>query len=148
MLPFASVLSPLSFVLANFIVYWAGWGTYSTLMVVMIIGFLLIGGSVAFRLNPNQPRIDWEAAVWVVPYLVGMGVISFVGSFGHSGIIGGVGVFKRFFIGGDDDLPLYWDLLVLTVFSLGIYYTAMAKRLSSAKVDEYVRDVYPPPLAE
>jgi amino acid transporter len=171
-LPLGGVLAPLSFVLANFIVYWAGWGTYSTLMVVMILGFLLMAASAVFKLNPNQPEVDWGAAMWVFPYLVGMGVISYLGGFGGSGIIGGVGVFKTVLVGGgakvltthpivnhklttlhtivssSPHLPLYWDLLVLAVFSLGIYYLAIAKRLPAAKVDHYVAEVYPPPLGE
>jgi amino acid transporter len=147
-LPYGEVLAPLSFVLANFIVYWAGWQTYSTLMVVMIIGFLLIGASAAFKLNPNQPAIDWEAAIWVIPYLVGMGVISYLGGFGEGGIVGGQFGFKTVLVGGHGHLGLYWDLLVLAAFSLVIYYVAMAKRLPAAKVDQYVRDVYPPPIGE
>jgi amino acid transporter len=147
-LPGASVLAPLSFVLANFIVYWAGWATYSTLMVVMVIGYVLMIVSAAFHLNPNQPDIDWAAAVWVFPYLIGMGVISYLGGFGQGGIIGGVGPFKTVLVGGNGHLGLYWDLLVLTAFSLVIYYLAIANRLSPAKVDHYVREVYPPPVAE
>ncbi|MHB1534280.1 MAG: APC family permease, partial [Acidimicrobiales bacterium] len=139
-----------AFVLANFIVYWSGWGVYSTLMVVMLIGYLLMLLSGALHLNPNQPVIDWDAAVWVFPYLIGMGIISYLGGFpgsGGSGIIGGVGVFKTVLVGGNGDLPLYWDLLVLAIFSLVIYYAAIARRLPAAKVDAYVRDVYPPPVA-
>jgi hypothetical protein len=34
------------------------------------------------------------------------------------------------------------------VFSLVIYYAAMAMRLPAAKVDKYVAEVYPPPAAE
>jgi hypothetical protein len=57
-------------------------------------------------------------------------------------------VFKSVLVGGHDHLKLYWDLLVLAVFNLAIYYAAMAKRLSPEKVDFYVREVYPPPVAE
>ena len=152
-LPAGSFLAPLSFTFANFIVYWGSWGTYSTLMLVMIIGFLVMGASFLFKLNPNTPTIDWGAAIWVLPYLVGMGIISYLGPFGSpsggpSGIIGGIGYFKHFWVGGNGDIPLYWDLLVLTVFSFAIYYLAMAKRLSTADVDKYVAHVYPPPLAD
>jgi len=38
-------LSPLAFVFANFIVYWSGWSTYSTLMVAMVIGYILMAVS-------------------------------------------------------------------------------------------------------
>ncbi|HWH13086.1 MAG TPA: APC family permease [Solirubrobacteraceae bacterium] len=148
MLPWGHVLAPLSFVLANFIVYWAGWGTYSTLMIVMALGYLLMIISGVFKLNPNRPEIDWGAAAWLFPYLIGMGVISYFGGFGSTGILGGVGVFKTVLVGGTGDLKLGYDLLVLAIFSLIIYYAAMAKRLSSAQVDQYVREVYPPPVAE
>jgi amino acid transporter len=147
-LPFASVLAPAGFVAANFIVYWAGWSTYSTLMVVMLLGFALIAASRALDLNPNKPELDWGAAVWLFPYLIGMGVISFFGGFGKGGILGSVGVFKDVLVGGKGQLGLYWDLLVLAAFSLVIYSMAMAKRLPSSKVDHYVRDVYPPPVVE
>jgi amino acid transporter len=157
-LPAAQVLAPLSFICANFIVYFAGWGVYSTLMVVMVIGFILIGASFTFHLNPNQPELDWGAAVWVVPYLVGMGIISYFGGFGGSGIIGGVGIFAHTLVGGGagshtltqraGHLGLYKGLLVVAVFSLVIYYAAMAKRLTAAKVDHYVAEVYPPPIGE
>jgi amino acid transporter len=147
-LPMGHVLAPAGFILANFIVYWAGWSTYSTLMVVMLIGYILMIVSAAFHLNPNQPDIDWSAAVWVFPYLIGMGIISYLGGFGQGGIIGGVGPFKTVLVGGNGHLGLYWDLLVLAAFSLVIYFLAMANRLPPAKVDHYVREVYPPPVAE
>jgi amino acid transporter len=147
-LPVGEVLAPVAFIFANFIVYWSGWQTYSTLIVVMILGLVLMLISGLFHLNPNQPAIDWDAAIWVAPYLVGMGLISYFGGFGAGGIIGGVGVFKTVLVGGHDHIKLYYDLGVLTVFSLVIYYLAMWKRLPAAKVDEYVREVYPPPVAE
>jgi amino acid transporter len=153
-LPAAHILAPLSFVLATFIVYWAGWSTYTTLMVALLIGYMLMLISAAFHLNPNQPKVDWGAAVWIFPYLIGMGVISYFGTFGApgsfapGGIIGNVGVFKTVLVGGNDDLGLYGGLIASAVWSLIIYYTAVAKRLPSEQVDEYVREVYPPPVAE
>jgi amino acid transporter len=147
-LPAGQILAPVSFILANLIVFWAGWGTYSTLLVVMIIGFLLIGSSFVFKLNPNTPTLDWGAAVWVFPYLIGMGVISYFGSFGTSGIIGGVGVFKTVLVGGHGHIGVYSSIGVITVFSLVIYFLAISRRLSGAKVDQYVADVYPPPIGE
>ncbi len=146
----AQFFAPMSFVLANFVVYFAGWSVYSTLMVVVLIGIVLIGLSYTLHLNPNRPDIDWGAAVWVVPYLVGMGVISYLGQFPvpSAGIIGGVGTFKTVLVGGTGTLSLGVDLIVVAVFSLAIYYLAIARRLPEAQVDHYVREVYPPPVAE
>jgi amino acid transporter len=149
-LPFGSVLAPASFICANFIVYWAGWGVYSTLMIALVLGFALMAISYVLKLNPNRPEIDWDAAVWIFPYLIGMGLISYFGQFPvpPTGILGGIGAFKSVAVGGTGDLPLYWDLLVLAAFSLVIYYMAIARRLPPRKVDYYVREVYPPPGVE
>jgi amino acid transporter len=143
----AGVIAPLSFVLANFIVFWAGWGTVSLLMLVLLIGYALMGLSAALHLNPNVPKLDWAAAVWIFPYLIGMTMISYFGSFGKGGMFGNLGVFSDKLIGGQGDLPLWWDLLVLAVFSLGIYYMAIRSRLPREQVEKYVADVYPPPVA-
>ncbi|MGA2924790.1 MAG: APC family permease [Solirubrobacteraceae bacterium] len=148
-LPMADVLAPLSFVCASWIIYWAGWQTYTTLMLAMLIGYLLIAASYAFHLNPNQPKMDWEAAIWIVPYLVGMLVISYFGTFGAGGIVGGVGFFKHVLDqGGNDDLGLFGGLAASAALSLAIFYLAIARRLPTDKVDHYVRDVYPPPVTE
>lgn len=149
-LPAGHIMAPLGFVLANMIVYWAGWSIYSTLMVVMLIGFALIALSYALNLNPDRPQIDWGAAIWVIPYLVGMGVISYLGQYPTpaDGILGGVGTFATVLVGGTQAIPFYWDLAVVAVFSLAIYYLAISRRLPAHKVDEYVRDVYPPPVVE
>jgi amino acid transporter len=140
-LPGAQFLTPLSFVFASFVVYWAGWGTYSTLMIALLIGYLLMWLSRVFNANSHQPKIDWGAAKWVLSYFVGMGIISYFGSFGPGPIIGGIRGFQTVWIGGDGRLGLYWDLLVIAIFSLGIYYWAIASRLSDAEMDEYIGSV-------
>ena len=147
-MPAGGFWAPAAFILANFIVYWAGWATYSTLLVVILIGYFLMGISYVLKLNPNRPKIDTRSAPWILAYLIGMGVISYFGGFGEGGIIGSVGVFKNVLVGGKGHLGLYWDLLVLAGFSLIIYFWAMRCRLSEAEVDHYVREVYPPPVAE
>jgi amino acid transporter len=148
-LPWAGFLAPLAFVFSSWIIYWAGWETYTTLMVAMLIGYALIGASYAFKLNPKAPKMDWGAAWWIVPYLLGMLVISYFGDFGPGGIIGGVGPFKTVLDqGGNDDLGLVGGLIAVAAWSLIVYFIAMYKRLPTEKVDYYVREVYPPPVAE
>jgi hypothetical protein len=65
------------------------------------------------------------AARWIFPYLIGMAVISYLGNFGAGGIIGGVGPFHDVLVGGRGVIPLWWDLVVLAAFSLGVYAVAM-----------------------
>ncbi len=143
-LPAGGFLAPVAFVISNLIVYWAGWQTYSTLLAAIVLGYALLFLSRAFHANAKAPRIDWAAAWWLFPYLIGLGVISYFGGFGQGGIIGGVGGLKDVLVGGNGDLPLWWDVLVVTVFSLAIYFIAMATRLSRERVDEYASGMYEP----
>ena len=137
-LPAAEFLAPLSFVCASWIIYWAGWETYTTLMVAMLIGYALIAASYAFNLNPKAQPMDWDAAWWIIPYLLGMLVISYFGDFGAGGIVGGIGFFRHVLDqGGNDDLGLWGGLLAVAVWSLIIYFVAITKRLPGEKVDEY-----------
>ena len=147
-IPVAEFVAPLGFVLASLIVYWSGWATITTLMVAMLVGYVLIGLPYAFRLNPKAVKMDWVSAPWIAFYFIGTLVISYFGTFGAGGIIGGVGVFNHVLDhGGNDDLGLYGGMAAMIVLSLITYYWAINTRLSEAQVDEYVKDVYPTALA-
>lgn len=137
-LPAGGILAPLAFVLGNFIIYWAGWSTYTAVIAGLIIGMIIMGACYAFNLNPRRPPLDWAAAVWVFPWLIGLGFIIFFGNFGSGGMIGGVGVFKTVWVGADGRLPIWWDLVVVAAWSLFIYYMAIYRRLDTARVDQYV----------
>ena len=144
-LPMGGFLAPLGFVLASLIVYWSGWSTMTTLMVAMLVGYALIALSYAFKMNHRAPAMDWAAAKWIGLYFVGMLVISYFGTFGAGGIIGGVGVFKNVLDqGGNNDLGLFGGMAAVIALSLIVYYYALSLRLPEAKVDEYVAEVYPP----
>jgi amino acid transporter len=148
-LPAGAVLAPVAFICATWIIYWSGWQTVTTLMVAMLVGYALMAASYAFKLNPRAPKMDWEAAVWIIPYFLGILLISYFGTFGKGGILGGVGVFKHVLPhGGNNDLGLVGGLIASAGWSLIIYLVAISRRLSPAQVDHYVRDVYPPPVVE
>ncbi|MDH6448362.1 MULTISPECIES: APC family permease [unclassified Streptomyces] len=126
-LPAGSVLSPLSFVVANLIIYWAGWHTLWRLGIAIILGYVLLGGYARYAVAkglPDAPRLDWKAAQWLPVYLVGMGLISWQGGFGGSGRI-----------------ALWWDILLIAAFSLAIYYWARATASSAAEIERSIDEV-------
>jgi amino acid transporter len=148
-LPAAGILSPLAFMGAGWVILFSGWQTYSTLVVALLIGYGLIWLSYAFKLNPRAPAMDWGAAPWIITWIVGMGVITYLGAFGPGGIIGGIGFFKNVLAqGGTDTIGLGGCIIASGLFSLLIYFWAINSALPGPKIDEYVRDVYPPPVIE
>jgi hypothetical protein len=103
--------------------------------------------SAALHLNKHVPKVDWGAAVWIFPYMIGMTVISYFGNFGTCGLFGVGGIFKTFWVGGQGDVNIWVMMLVNAAFSLVIYYVAISQRLPEAMVDEYIKEVYPAPAA-
>jgi amino acid transporter len=79
-MPGAVVIGPLAFIVANLIIYWAGFETLWKLGVAIVIGYLLI--LMHFSDNPHAPKINWKHSAWLAGYLVGMGLISWFGQFG------------------------------------------------------------------
>jgi amino acid transporter len=126
-LPLGQIISPLSFVIASFIIYWSGWDTLWRLGIAIVLGYVLLGSYAAYAVKkglPNAPKLDWKAAQWLPAYLIGMGIISWQGGFGGKGNIG-----------------LWWDLLVVGVFSLVIYYWARATAAPAAEIERNIEVV-------
>jgi amino acid transporter len=144
-LPAAHIVAPLSFAGANLVVYWAGWYTVGTLMIVILVGYLLMLISRAFKLNDKKPMLDAKSGAWIPVYLAGMALISYFGNFGAPyKLVGGLGWFNTHLIGPDGKIHFWYDMLIVVVFSFAIYFWAVASRLPENRVDEYIQDVYPP----
>ncbi|MEU6350781.1 APC family permease [Streptomyces sp. NPDC047072] len=127
-LPAGSVLTPVSFVVANLIIYWAGWHTLWRLALAIVLGYVLLGGYAWYAVSkglPDAPRLDWKAAQWLPVYLVGMGVISWQGGFG----------------GGRGNIGLWWDILLIAVFSLVIYYWARATASPAEEIERSIDEI-------
>ncbi len=120
-MPGASVVSPLAFVLASLIIYWSGFEVIWKLGIVLVIGYILIGLSMAF--DKQRPPLDWKSAQWLPVYLIGMGIISWQGQFGPEN------TFR---------IPFWWDMLIVIVFSGLIYFWAQAVRAPREEVLELV----------
>jgi amino acid transporter len=116
-MPGAAYMAPLAFVLANMIIYWSGFETIWKLGICIVIGYVLIGAWIVVASPEKRPPLDalnWKSAQWLLPYLLGMGIISWMGQFGPD---------------NTGRLPFWWDMLVVAIFSLVIYYWAQFSRL-------------------
>jgi amino acid transporter len=127
-LPLGGVLSPLAFIVASLIIYWSGWQTLEKLGEAIVMGYLLLGGYALYASKkglPNAPRISWKSAQWLPVYLLGIGVISWQGTFG----------------GGQGNLPMWTDIAVVAVFSLAIYHWAIRVALPTDAIEQNIEDI-------
>jgi hypothetical protein len=74
--------------------------------------------------DKQRPPLDWKSAQWLPAYLIGMGIISWLGQFPDNAVspAGAPPV-------NTNHIPFGLDMLVVAVFSLVIYYWAQATKL-------------------
>lgn len=121
-LPAAYFLCLLAFYCCNLFSYWTGWDTISKLGIALLIGLVLFAMS-CLRGKIKIEKNELKSAIWIMPYLLGLVSISYLGAFGGQGII-----------------PFGWDFLVIGVFSVAILNLAVKCRapLSAEKLSEFL----------
>ena len=125
--PAAVVFGPLAFIIANMLIYWSGLEVIWKLGVVLVLGYVIIGIAMAF--DENRPPLDWKSAVWLPVYLIGMGIISWQGQFSGGAVAAPVNT---------NNIPFWWDMVIVAAFSLIIYFWAMATRLPKEEMANLV----------
>jgi amino acid transporter len=120
-LPWAAVVAPVAFIIANLIIYWSGFEVLWKLGIVLVVGYVLIGISMAF--DKQRPPLDWKSATWLPVYIIGMGIISWQGQYSGQDSTTPLPPTNT------GNLPFWWDMLAVAGFSLIIYYWAMAVKL-------------------
>jgi amino acid transporter len=128
-LPAGEFFSPAAFVVSNLIILWSGWTTDWKLGIAILIGYVILILNLVLDLNPIKPVLNWRAAQWLPVYLIGDGVIVYLSSFGPM------------------DSPVFgdwWSMAVIAVFSLVIYYWAIAVSLSTEEIERMISEVVLP----
>jgi amino acid transporter len=120
-LPAAGIVAPLSFIAANYVVYWAGWKADQKLFLAVVVGLVLFGLYYLFLPAERRPPLDPRSLLWVAPWLGGLAVISWLGQFD-----------------GREVIPFWVDLVVVAAYSLVIYAIGIRLGLPVEKVRELV----------
>jgi hypothetical protein len=106
------------------------------LVVAILIGFALLAISAVTSPPEHRPAIQWRAGTWLAPYLFGLTVVSYLGSFDTgtpSSVLG--------LRGPVNDLHFGWDVLVMALFSVAIYALAVRMRLPRAEIERNIGDL-------
>ncbi|MDP9886194.1 amino acid transporter [Sinomonas atrocyanea] len=110
--PWPQVLTPFGFVAANLIIYWSGfeaiWKILTAILIGRVIFEIALHRSKSLRFRRD---LDWRAASWIWPWLIGLVVLGLLGRYGTGSL---------------NILPEWVDILFVVGFSLVIFYYAVS----------------------
>jgi len=115
-----SIIAPLGFIFATFILYWARWPLTGEVMFIMIIGLPLY---FYYQMKNKWEgfRKDLKASIWLIVYLIVMALFSYLGS-------------EKF--GGINVIKYGWDFIFLVVLSIIFYYWGVKSAWESIYLKE------------
>jgi amino acid transporter len=131
-MPGAVIMAPLAFIFCCEIIYWSGFDTIWKLGICVVIGYILIGTSMAF--DSQRPPLDWKSATWLPVFLLGMGIISWQGRYCSNGPARVAGASCS----ATARIPFWWDIGIVAVFALIIFFWAQAVRLPRQEMQDLV----------
>ena len=119
--PLPAVVLPAAFCCANLIIYWEGFATVWKLACAMAVGLILF--SLGTWRAGTDLRKTLRHAIWIFPWLGGQMLIGAIGRYGE---------------GARNILPNWYDLAVVIVFSLIIFYWAVGLAMDKDATDAAV----------
>jgi amino acid transporter len=122
-MPMPKLMNPLAFISANLIIYWSGFDATWKLLTLVLVGRLLFEVKLHTSDSLARADIDWHAASWIWPWLIGMTVLGVMGRYGD---------------GSKSTLPEWWDLVAVVAFSLAVFYYAVQHAMSIEHIQESV----------
>lgn len=126
----AGLWAPLGFCAANLLVYWTGWTTNWKVFIAIALGYGVFFINRAFQQESQRVDLDLKSSWWMAVWMIGTAGISYMGTFGKASHPQGLGY-----------LPFgAWDIGVTIVFSLAVYYLALATRLPADRSRIYAPD--------
>ena len=107
-MPFIHTVCAIAFTICNLMIYWSGWAVIYKIMCLFIIGYVVLFTNWLWRKQKNTHKpLNIIRGSWVILYLIGLTIISYLGSFG-----------------GTKTISFGPDLIVMALFSVLIYAIA------------------------
>jgi amino acid transporter len=130
-MPAPKILLPVAFCSANLILYWGGYDFTWKIAAALVIGLIIFGIGSSIK-NTNALGM-LRSAVWIGPWILGSVIIGSIGRYGHGTFCTSrpKGVCKPV-------LPEWWDLAIVIVFALAIFYWAVSLTMSHKRVHEEI----------
>jgi len=128
-LPGGDVIPFLAFYASNLIVYWAGWETNWKLFVTVALGFVFLG--LLHLRGRDLPPLQWRAgATWLLPWLGGLCLISYLGDYPE----------KSKHVGNTGTIGFGWGFVIVLALTALVWFIALRVRLPREMVEENVKE--------
>ena len=101
------LISLIAFYVCNLIIFWSGWGVIYKVMIAFAIGYVMLICYTIFSAQEKKINMDFAHGWWVLPYILGLGTMSYLGSFG-----------------GNNVIHFGWGFVIMAIFTLIIFYLA------------------------
>ncbi len=118
--PAGEVIAPLGFVVAALVIYWSGWDTLWRLGLALLVGIAIFAAKL--RLEPAESPPEWTSARWLGAFVLGIGLLSYLGRYG----------------GGRDILPFGWDMAAVAAWALVCFRLGLRDALEPEHTQELV----------
>jgi len=128
-LPGVRLIAYLAFLSSNLIVYWSGWDTVWKLMVAVLIGYVVLVIHEG-RFHRSTPPLEWRSGIWVVFWLAGLTLLSWLGTYPQAASQAG----NRGLLG------FGWAIVVFAAFSALIMWLAVAHCLPTERMEAHLGD--------
>jgi len=121
--PGGDLIPILGFASSNLIIYWTGWNTDWKLFVAILLGYALL--AIHELISSKTPPLELPSgALWVIPWLVGLAVMSYVGDFD----------------GGRGWVSFWPAIIIIVAFSVVIYYVGVNNALPREVIERHIAD--------
>ncbi len=122
-LPFVQVMGVLGFIVSSLVIYWSGWDVFRVMLISMIIGVIIFVIHVWMKKEPwSEQQVQY--ALWLIPYLLGLGIISYLGNFG----------------GGKHWIDFPLDIVLVALLGVFIFYLASYSALPNKVAFAYYEE--------
>lgn len=118
-LPFVHFFAVAGFSIASLVIYWSGFKTFLFMLVALGLGIITFATNTYIQ-KDKRHSLDLRSALWILPFMIGMGIISYTGNFGGQGI-----------------LSETVENLMVVMLSIAILYLAVHLSLTRDKADTY-----------
>ncbi|SFD95225.1 hypothetical protein SAMN04487819_105324, partial [Actinopolyspora alba] len=131
-LPGGDLIPVLAFIASGLLVFWSGWSINEKMLIGLLVGYVVF---VIYHVTTKHdtPPVDFKAGSWFPVWLAGLMIFSYFGEMDASAEAAG-----SLLNGGDGFLGIGLGSLVIAVWSVAMYFYAIAVRLPARRAAAYI----------